>query len=98
MPSAASPWFRLDENGDDLNFMNTVGLTRDAFDDLNVSFDRHYVVLSGPGRPGRPARLVDKRMVLSLILHMYASKSDLNTLCELFGCPPSTTAGTIRTA
>ena len=75
-----------------------MGLNRDDFDDLKVSFDRHYVVLSGLGRPGHLTRLVEKRMMLYLIHHMYASKSDLNTLCELFGCPPSTTAGTIRTA
>ena len=71
--------------------MNTVRLTKNAFNDLQVSLDRQYVELSGIGRPGRPTRLVDKRMLLSLILYMYASKSDLITLCELFSCPPSTT-------
>ena len=74
---------RKHDDGDDLHFMNTVGLTRDAFNDLKVSFDRRYVVLSGPGRRERPTRLVDKLMVLSPILHIYARKSDLKTLCEL---------------
>ena len=35
----------LDENGNDLNFMNTVVITRDAFDDLKVSFDRRYALM-----------------------------------------------------
>ena len=98
VPSATSSWFRLDENGGYLNFMNTLGLTKDAFDDFRVTFNRYYVVLSGPGRPRRPTSLVEKLMVLSFILHMYASKQDLKPLCELFGCPPSTKARTLRKA
>ena len=95
--SIASPWFTLDEYGTDLNFMNALGLPRDAFDDLAAEFEQHYIVLSGPGRSGRPTRL-NKRMVLSLLLHKYASRSDLKSLCELFGSPPATTSRTLRKA
>jgi hypothetical protein len=37
-------------------------------------------------------------MVLSLLLHKYASRSDLKSLCELFGSPPATTSRTLRKA
>jgi hypothetical protein len=96
--SAASPWFMLDENGTDLNFMNAVGLTKDAFNELAAEFENHYAVLSGPGRSGRPTRFVNKRMVLSLLLHKYVSRSELKSLCELFGSPPATTSRTLAKA
>ena len=50
--------------------MNIVGLNGDAFNDFNLYFNGHNVVLSGPGFP----ELVDKLMVFLLIFHMYAIK------------------------
>src|SRR5271169_5400078 len=94
----ASPWQVLDKHGSDLNFQSIVALSRNAFDDLARAFARHYVVLSGPGRSGRPTRLVDKRSALALLLHYYASSSEIKTLCEVFGSPPSTTERTLQKA
>ena len=58
----------------------------------------HYVVRSGQGQPGRPARLIHKHVVLALLLHHYASTMEVKNLCEPFGSPLSTTEHVIRHA
>jgi hypothetical protein len=98
IPSATSPWNQLDKAGTDKNFLNILGLTRGVFDALLHVFSQHYIIRSGPGRRGRPTRLLDKRTVLALLLHFYTSMLDIKILCELFGSPPSTTQRTLRNA
>jgi hypothetical protein len=52
-------------------FVNVTGFDRPSFDDLLVHFDRFYQVDSGPGKRGRPRKLMDKSTVLGLILSFY---------------------------
>ena len=78
--------------------MNVIGLPRATFDDLLSVFSRHYVVRSGQGKPGRPARLLHKHVVLDLLLHYYASTMEIKNFCELFESPPSATERVIRHA
>ncbi|KAI9915318.1 hypothetical protein PsorP6_008347 [Peronosclerospora sorghi] len=96
--TTASSGLNKRADGGDREFLNTVVLTRDAFDNLARRFSQYYVVRLGPGRSGRPSRLADKRSVLGLLLHYYASTSERKTLCELFGCPPSTTSRVLLNA
>jgi len=44
LPAARAPWHSLDKEGTDINFLNTVGFPRHAFDELAHAFARHYVV------------------------------------------------------
>lgn len=91
-------WYVLYQHGTDKNLINQVGLGRDAFNDLLATFSRHYSIKSGPGRPGRPARLRDKHAVLGFILTYYCSTVELKNLCVQFGVPPSTAARTLQKA
>ena len=91
-------WYTIYRIGTDANLMNVIGLPRAAFDDLLSVFSRHYVVSSGQGKTGRPARLLHKHVVLALLLHYYASTMEINNICELIGSPPSTTERFIRHA
>jgi hypothetical protein len=52
-------------------FVNVTGYDRQSFDDLLAHFDTFYTVDSGPGKRGRPRKLVDKSTVLGLILSFY---------------------------
>ncbi|KAF0712318.1 hypothetical protein As57867_004857, partial [Aphanomyces stellatus] len=47
-------------------------------------------VLSGPGRRGRPPRILHKHAVLAMVLHFYTAAVEHKTLQELFGVPPTT--------
>ena len=78
--------------------MNVIGLPRTSFDDLLSVFSCHYVVSSGQGKPGRPACLLYKHVVLALLLYYYASTMEIKNLCEHFGSLPSTTERVIRHA
>ncbi|KAI9908595.1 hypothetical protein PsorP6_004374 [Peronosclerospora sorghi] len=62
------------------------------------AFDRHYIVRSGTGCPGRPTRMVNKRAALGLLLHFYSCTADVKVLCEVLGSSPSTTARIIQQA
>jgi hypothetical protein len=52
-----SSWHDLYANGSDINLLNTISLTRAAFEDLLASFSLYYSVNSGPGKSGRPRKL-----------------------------------------
>jgi hypothetical protein len=86
-------------------FINVTGLDRPAFDDLLVHFATFYRVKSGPGKRGRPRKLIDKSTVLGLILSFYigiclSSYVHIDTmshksLCQTFCIPPSTLGDTL---
>ncbi|KAJ3290359.1 hypothetical protein HDU76_007402 [Blyttiomyces sp. JEL0837] len=93
-----SHWHTLRQDADDRSYMNVMGLTVAAFEELFIRFAPFYIVKSGPGKKGRPTRLVDKRSALGLLLHFYASCLDQKTLCEFFCIPPSTLSRTLSKA
>ena len=94
----ASPWYTLYLEGTDANLINQVGIGRSAFNCLLRAFSRFYVIRSGPGHRGRPAKLPDKHAVLAFLLQFYCSTMELKNLCLQFGVPPSTAARTLRSA
>ena len=85
-----SPWHTLYQNRNVSSFIVVVSLDPDTFDLLLKEFARHYVVKSGPGKRGRPPKLLLKHAVLGCLLHFYSAAVEPKTLCELFGVPPST--------
>ena len=48
--------------------MAVTGLNRAGFDMVLAEFNKHYIVLSGPGHVGRPPRLGETNAVLGVIL------------------------------
>ena len=80
------------------SFVATVSIPPDDFDELLVYFSREYIVKSGPGRPGRPPRVVQKHAVLAMLLHFYSAACEHKTLQELFGVAHSTFARTLNKA
>ena len=46
------------------NFLAVTGLSRRVFELVLTEFNKHYCVLSGPGRVGRPPRLGENNAVL----------------------------------
>jgi hypothetical protein len=93
-----SPWHILYASREAGSFLATVSIDPDSFDYLLDEFSRHYVVLSGPGRPGRPPKFIYKHAVLGCLLHYYTAAVEQKTLCELFGVPPSTFSRVMRLA
>jgi hypothetical protein len=89
LPSAA-PWYHFYATADDNNFLAVTAFTRDAFKYLLSFFEEDFIVLSGPGKRGRPTRIPDKHAVLGLLLYYYAGTMEFTTLQELFGIPPAT--------
>jgi hypothetical protein len=78
------------QDGGEGAFILCTGLDLAGFEELLEVFVNEYVVLSGPGLPGRPPKIADKSTVLGLILHFYVGTMEDKTLSELFGIPPST--------
>jgi hypothetical protein len=60
----------LTEEGEE-GFINVTGFDRPSFDSLLAHFDTFYHVDSGPGKRGRPRKLIDTSTVLGLILSFY---------------------------
>lgn len=89
------PWHRLYASGDRGSFIATVSLPPEAFQVLLAVFSRHYIVRSGPGRPGRPTKFVFKHSVLACLLYFYTAAVENKTLSEIFGVPPSTLSRTL---
>jgi hypothetical protein len=88
-------------------FVNVTGFDRQSFDNLLGHFDTFYRVDSGPGKRGRPRKLIDKSTVLGLILSFYIGNylspyhidtMSHKTLCQTFCIPPSTLADTLGQA
>lgn len=95
---AASPWYSLYASRDRGSFINMVSIDPEAFDFLCTVFSRHYIVLSGPGKRGRPSRLVHKHAVLACLLHFYSAEIRAKSLCALFGIPPATLSRVLSNA
>ncbi|RHZ26679.1 hypothetical protein DYB31_008490 [Aphanomyces astaci] len=74
------------------SFISTVSVTPDAFDHILAHFKHEYVVLSRPGRSGRPSRIPKKHAVLAMLLHYYTTAVEGKTMQELFSLTPSTFA------
>ncbi|KAI8831855.1 hypothetical protein BC829DRAFT_423030 [Chytridium lagenaria] len=70
------PWFNLYESAriNVEGFLSVTGLDRPTFDMLLVHFEEYYEVSSGPGRSGRPRKLLEKSTVLGMVLHFYVGK------------------------
>ncbi|OWZ14742.1 hypothetical protein PHMEG_00011723 [Phytophthora megakarya] len=83
---------------DDSAFLVTVSLPVVEYNLLLTAFSRHYIVKSGPGKRGRPTRLVNKNNVLACVLHFYTAAVEAKTLCEMFGVPPATLSRVLKLA
>jgi hypothetical protein len=93
-----SSWHDLYANGSDINLLNTISLTRAAFEDLLASFSLYYSVNSGPGKSGRPRKLKLKSTVLGLLLQFYTATVEHKTLCQMYGVPPATLSRVLNDA
>ena len=96
-PSLASGQF-LHLHGTDSDYLSAMGVNRDTFNYLFHHFAHFYLVLTGPGQPGRPPKLSSKSTVLACLLHYYAGTMETKTLCELFGVPPTTLTRILQNA
>ena len=88
-PSYA-PWHTLYRSRHAGSFISIVSIDSDSFDYLLEHFGKHYIVLSGPGKRGRPSRILQKHAVLGCLLHFYTAEIRPKSLCKMFGVPPST--------
>ncbi|KAJ3113338.1 hypothetical protein HDU96_003511 [Phlyctochytrium bullatum] len=93
-----SSWYQLYEARDPASFMKFTSFYPEAFDELLTIFEKEYVVLSGPGKRGRPPRVADKHLVLGSLLHFYSAPVEHKTLSVLFGIPPSTLSQVLSNA
>lgn len=85
-------------NPSDTSFLASVGLHREGFNKPLHSFSEYFVIKSGEGRPGRPARLPEKHVVLAMLLTVYCDTISQKRLVELFGIPRSTQSRVMRKA
>ena len=82
-----SPWIRLLQYGDEGSFLELMGFTRDAFNNLRVvTFDENDNRI---GRVGRPSSL-DYNGELGLYLFYVGSQIKIKYLCLIFGVVPTT--------
>ncbi|ETV73527.1 hypothetical protein H257_11652 [Aphanomyces astaci] len=93
-----SPWYTMYKARDAQSFVATVSVTPDAFDYILYYFKHEYVVLSRPGKSGRPPRIPKKHAVLAMLLHFCTAAVEGKTLHELFGLAPSTFCRVLRRA
>jgi len=84
------PWYFFYRARDYDSFVALVSIPPAALDELLAAFDAHYIVLTGPGRRGRPPRIVAKHCVLGLVLAYYTNATEHKTLCKMFAVAPST--------
>jgi hypothetical protein len=94
----SSAWYIIYKSRDEGTFINVVSIPPADFDDLLYHFNRHYIVKSGPGKRGRPPRVVAKHSVLALLMHFYTHATEHKTLCELFAVAPSTFSRVLKNA
>ncbi|ETV79264.1 hypothetical protein H257_07325 [Aphanomyces astaci] len=93
-----SPWYTMYKTRDAQSFVATVSVTPDAFDYILYYFKHEYLVLSRPGKSGRPPRIPKKYAVLAMLLHFSTAAVEGKTLHELFGLAPSTFCRVLRRA
>ena len=91
-------WYKIYQNPTDHSMLASVGIKRDGFAKLLERFERVYIVQSGPGLPGRPARLPLKHAVLAMVLTFYCDTMSQKRIVELFGIPRSTQSRILRKA
>src|SRR5436305_8675224 len=65
-PSLASGQF-LHLHGTDSDYLSVMGVNHDTFNYLFHYFTHFYLVLTGPGQPGRPPKLSSKSTVLACL-------------------------------
>jgi len=85
LPTNASPWRHLYENGDEGSFLNLTGFSREAFEEMHDYLYDNVDHRVGAGRP----RLLNSRDELGLILFYLGSSMTLSELCLIFGCTPT---------
>jgi len=93
-----SDWIYLYNNGTNANFISVISLDRAAFNNLVIKFSNFYQVKSGPGKIGRPRRLLHKSQALGCILAFYSDKMGYKTLCQMFGIPMASLSRVIKQA
>ncbi|KAI9908002.1 hypothetical protein PsorP6_004147 [Peronosclerospora sorghi] len=89
-----SPWYHFYATADDSSFLSATTVTRGVFNYVLGYFQDDFVVRSGPGKVGRPARVPHKHTVLAIVLMYYAVTMELKVLQKLFGVPPATLSRT----
>ena len=85
LPTNASPWRHLYENGDEGSFLNLTGFSREAFEEMHDYLYDNVDHRVGTGRPS----LLNSRDELGLILFYLGSSMTLSELCLIFGCTPT---------
>jgi hypothetical protein len=85
-----SPWYVLYNNGSDEDFMAVTSLHRNGFEKLLSEFRKHYIIMTGTGRKGRPPRVRDHHCILAILLHGFCSAAESKTWHEMFGIAPAT--------
>jgi hypothetical protein len=96
---ADSSWAHLYTNGDDASFINVIGITRGAFDNLHKQFQLEYNRLSRnhSKKGGRPNK-VDSTQALGMILQFYSSTIELKNLGQLHGVVKSVCSTILKKA
>ena len=84
LPTAASPWRHLYENGEEVSFLNLTGFSREALEEMH-EYPYENVERYDAGRP----RLLNTRDELGLILFYLGSTMKYSELCLIFGCTPT---------
>jgi hypothetical protein len=91
---SSSPFAKLYKDGSDSDFIAILSLDRTSFEELKNVFEVFYKADAGvwiPGGPGRPPAFHnDAAYALGLVLSFYRKSLELDSLCQLFGLPPST--------
>lgn len=91
--SSSSAFAKLYKDGSDSDFIAILSLDRKSFEELKWGFEVFYKeeagvwIQGGPGRP--PAFHNDAAYALGLVLSFYRKALELDSLCQLFGLPPS---------
>jgi len=85
LPTTASPWRHLYENGDEVSFLNLTGFSREAFEEMHQYLYENVEERYSASRP----RLVNTHDELGLILFYLGSTMKHSELCLIFGCTPT---------
>ncbi|OQR85998.1 Endonuclease [Achlya hypogyna] len=93
-----APWYHFYMRRDVPSFISLLSLTPAAFDALLSVFANFYVVVSGPGRRGRPSRIPRLHCVLGLLLTYHTTPTEQKLMCKSFAVAPSTLSRVIKNA
>lgn len=94
-PISQTDWMYVWKNANNESFLSITSLSRDSFAVVLKEFKRHYQPLAGPGRRGRPPKLIFAHQMLGCLLVWYTDTMELKTLCQMFGISISTTSRVI---